>query len=149
LYHLPDFSPVAGVDLKCPATLQEGNMVEKVDVTEFSPRLLFYRGMQKDSNNDDYPMGSSDVWDYDWNKISDANLSLRWDGDYGLYEKCWKGFLHWWINRKLAKWKVKDPCVFDFDKIYTIDRSRYILKKKSTVFSLHKIEPAVCEFFSI
>lgn len=149
LFFNPAFTYHIGMKVKCPMVGQEGNVIVREDFAPFKPRLMFYRGMQKDNSNNDYPMGSCDVLDYHQNKIADANLSLRWDGEYGLYENCWKEYLYWWMNRKLVKWIIKDPSRIDFDKIYSINRSNYLLKKKSTVLSLHKIEPAVCEFYSV
>lgn len=145
-----DYSYNPGQNVKLPFSNQPGNNDIREDYAAFSPRFLLYRGLQKDSNNDDYPMGGClDVNDYDGVKIPEANLNMRWDGEYGLYNKYWKGFLYWWMNRKLVKWMVKDPSKLEFDKIYTIGDSNYILISKPPVFASKLVEPSICEFYTV
>ncbi|HUH73354.1 MAG TPA: hypothetical protein VLZ75_03000 [Chitinophagales bacterium] len=48
-------------------------------------RLLFYRGMQKDSEGNNYPMASTDVINYQGKIIAENSLHLH--GKYGTYEK--------------------------------------------------------------
>ena len=81
-----------------PRADQLGNIADSWQWTgnEFSPRLLFYRGMYDDEASNSYPLGSSDVYDYARNVI--ANYSLRWHGSYGLYEKFWKNWLYHRMN---------------------------------------------------
>ena len=100
---------------------------------DFAPRLLFYRGMQNASTAD-YPLGSCDVYDYSGSKIPDANLALKWDGIYGLYENFWKEWLHWYMNiRKAVKYNkyltAEDLHQFDFSKKYMIDGVKYLIKQ--------------------
>lgn len=73
---------------------------------DFSRYLIFYRGMRNDSVGNPYPLASADVYDYFWSKIPGADLALRWDGDYGLWEKKHKAFVTWMINQP-GKFTVK------------------------------------------
>ena len=113
-----------------------------------SLRLMFYRGMvegfygtPEDSGSgwvtpptrDLYPLGSNNVYDIDGNKIADANLSLLWDGEYGLYENFWK---QWVEQRPLTKIvKIKNLLMpieirkLDFSKKYRISDNNYLLKE--------------------
>jgi hypothetical protein len=43
-----------------------------------------------------YPMGTNDVYDAFGTKIPEANLSTKWDGEYGIYEKLAKPFIKWY-----------------------------------------------------
>ena len=102
--------------------------------TDFSKYLLFYRGMQPDSQNNNYPLGSNDVYDYAGNLISGANLSLRWNGQYGLWENRHR---HW------VEWLMKTPGSFFWNasmsplqlskinwfKWYNANGTKYLLKK--------------------
>lgn len=68
---------------------------------KFSKYLTFYRGKQPDwPNLNLYPMGSNDVYNYAGEKITGANLSLRWDGEYGLWKQRHKAWVEWAINQK-------------------------------------------------
>lgn len=42
-----------------------------------------------------YPLGTNDVYDGQLDKIPEANLSLKWDGQYGIYERFAKEFITW------------------------------------------------------
>jgi hypothetical protein len=45
-----------------------------------------------------YPLGTNDVYDGQLNKIPEANLSLKWDGDYGIYKMYAKDFIRFYNN---------------------------------------------------
>ncbi len=45
-----------------------------------------------------YPLGTNDVYDGQLAKIPEANLSLKWDGEYGIYERFAKEFIYWFNN---------------------------------------------------
>lgn len=100
--------------------------------SKFSKYLLFYRGMQLDSEGNLYPLGSNDVYDYAQNKISNANLSLRWDGEYGLYEKRHKAWVQWAINQP-GKFTTKAYLTplqlskLDFFKWYRINSHDFLI----------------------
>jgi len=137
----------AGPTIRCPWTEQKSNGIERQEPNPFSARLLIYHGMQKDSDDDDVPSGSSDNLDVDGNQITDANLTMKWEGDYGVYEQLWKNYLTWWMARKQVNWAIKDPSTLDFTTRYAIDRNHYFLKKRKVIFTLHEIKPGECEFY--
>jgi hypothetical protein len=105
--------PRVGITLRDNDGIQEYTTFETL-------RLLFYRGVINGGggvfNPDDeysrYPLASSDVFRakglsipnrYGIEKISSANMSLRWDGTYGLYNSHYKDYMYWYINlRKKA-----------------------------------------------
>lgn len=45
-----------------------------------------------------YPFASYDVYGLEGQKIPEANLSLKWDGEYGIYERFAKEFIYWFNN---------------------------------------------------
>jgi hypothetical protein len=101
---------------------------------EFSARLLFYRGMFNDSDGIPYPLGSSDVYEYNGQKITDANHSLHWDGQYGLYENFHKDYVYWLMNiAKFVKFKKHltplDLFNLDFSKKYHAFNFNMLIKE--------------------
>jgi len=83
-----------------PKVQEAGNFEGMQASTEnaYSKYLLFYRGLQKDSDDNDYPLATNDVFDYAGDKIADADLALRWDGQYGIYAKRLKNWVEWYLN---------------------------------------------------
>lgn len=101
-----------------PVTHQPGNFDGLPDYfkAQFTNSLLFYHGLRADSQLNLYPLGSHDRYDYAGNPIVyeavapaegyTQDLTLRWDGEHGLYEKRYKG----WINlmmRSRGFWKFR------------------------------------------
>jgi hypothetical protein len=65
--------------------------------SNFSRCLLFYRGLQTDILGQSYPLGTHSVYKYGDIKISGADLSLNWEGEYGLWEKRHKAWVEWMV----------------------------------------------------
>lgn len=101
-----------------PVTHQPGNFDGLPDYfkAQFTNSLLYYHGLRADSQLNLYPLGSHDRYDYAGNPIVyeavapaegyTQDLTLRWDGEHGLYEKRYKG----WINlmmRSRGFWKFR------------------------------------------
>jgi hypothetical protein len=62
----------------------------------FNYYVYTYETVVQVSNQDKlYPLGTNDVYDGQMNKIPEANLSLKWDGQYGIYERFAKEFITW------------------------------------------------------
>jgi hypothetical protein len=93
-----------------PKSEQAGNFDGLPDFfkSEFSKSLLFYHGLRQDSQLNLYPLASNNIYDFAGNPIVfesveggdpgyTHDLSLRWDGPNGLYEKRYKH----WINLML------------------------------------------------
>lgn len=104
------------------------------ELRECAFRLLFYRGMQKDSTNNDYPFATRDTYNYAGTKI--GNYSLGVNGEDGLYEKFHK--------KKVDFWKNTKPCIADLN-LNNEDLRNLNLKKKimlnGTKFLIGKISP--------
>lgn len=95
-----------------PKVEQAGNFDGLPDVfrSEFSKSLLFYHGLRYDNQEMLYPLASSDIYDYAGNPITfeassespayTHSLSLRWDGENGLYEKRYKKWLDMLVNSR-------------------------------------------------
>lgn len=140
---------------------------ERDNYPEFTPRILFYRGKYTAVPtyapappegsiipDYDYPFASSDVYDPDGVKISDANISLNWLGEYGLYETFWKDYLEWFNNKKVkVKFKkLLTPAQIrniDFSKKYRIDGVDYLLTEVKIPVKENAIEAATIEGYKV
>jgi len=62
---------------------------------------IFYVTPNQSTSNitKNYPLGTNDVYDGQLTKIPEANLSLKWDGPYGIYEQKAKLWIDWYNNR--------------------------------------------------
>ena len=86
-----------------PKTMRAGNFDGLPDYfkADFARSLLFYRGMEFDSQDNLYPLGTNDVYNYDGVRIDKenhtANLSLHWEGEYGLWLKRHKAWVEWMV----------------------------------------------------
>lgn len=138
---------IGGPSIRCPWAEQKGNGVEREESEPFSARLLFYRGMQPDSNTDDYPMGSYDNLDMNENQIAGRNLSLKWEGEFGIYNQLYKNYITWWLNRRQLNHLIVDPSRLNFIDKVTINRIDLILKKRTINFAIDQIVPSECEFY--
>jgi hypothetical protein len=141
-----------GSSIRLPRTEQLCNSITRAVYQAFSPRLLFYRGLQLDNNGDPYPMGSNDNLDRTGIQLTGKNLSLKWQGDYGfygLYPQLWKKYLTWWVSRKWVYWNIEDSPKLSFDEKYAIDGKNYLLKKRTINFTQQGITPGECEFYLV
>ncbi|MHC1775728.1 MAG: hypothetical protein AB9834_09975 [Lentimicrobium sp.] len=123
-----------------PVTHQAGNFEGLPDYfkSEFSTSLLFYRGLQYDSQGKLYPLGTPDVYNYAGERVvtegHEATLSLRWDGEFGLYNNRYNK----WIDFRLKSpgtWEFRASMTpmqiagISFLKWYTIQGHRYLIKE--------------------
>ena len=117
-------------------------------------RFLFYRGMHQDSIGGSYPLGTNDVYNYAGDKIADANLSLKWEGAYGLYLNLWKTYLNWYINvRKLVTFSrifaAPEIRNLDFSKKHRIDGTDYLIKEIKIPVTEKEILPAKMDCYRV
>jgi len=138
-----------GKYMRCPITQQRGNPLEAEEYQPFSPRLLFYRGMHLDNENELCPMGSNDNRDRSGNIIPGKNLTLLWEGEYGIYNQLWRNYLTWWSGRKQVNYLMTDPSMLDFGKKYDIDGNHYVLKRRTIHLSADEIIPGECEWYLV
>lgn len=90
------FTPVGAFQQTMPEVSMVGNTYPSTttqDENPFTPRLLFFRGMQLGGSGNLYPLASNDVFANDGTKIPEADHSLNWAGEYGLYEKRYKRWM--------------------------------------------------------
>lgn len=138
-----------GPFIRCPQASQKSNSIIRKENTPFSLRFLLYHGMIPDSNGSLYPYGSSDSFDRVGNLLPDSSLSIRWDGETGLYNHVWKDYLTWWKTKKMVTWIITDPSHLEFSKRYEIAGNHYLLKSRNLVLRDGKVEPAECEFYLV
>ncbi len=70
------------------------------DYTHFWDTYVYHGfiTIQGSTQTKKYPLGTNDVYDGELTKIPEANLSLKWDGEYGIYNKYAKEFIYWFNN---------------------------------------------------
>lgn len=77
---------------KHPYSWQTGSSDElELGKNKYSFRLFFDRGLQPDSNSNNYLMATHDTQNYDDTEIGELALTIA--GAKGMYEKHWKGYL--------------------------------------------------------
>jgi hypothetical protein len=88
-YNLQEFDGISGRTWSIPFLDEPGNSDEFPELdNEVSRRLLFYRGIAKDVDGNDYAYATFQAEDAGGNDIGD--YSLEWAGEKGLYETWWK-----------------------------------------------------------
>lgn len=138
-----------GPATKLPWAEQKSNAVIRPEKIPFTARLLFYRGMIYQGDDNLYPMGSSDNISFYGNKIAGANLTMKWEGEYGRYNQLWKNYLTWWMTRRQVNYKITDPSTLEFNRKYAIDGKHYLLKKRTVTFTLRSVAVGECEFYLV
>jgi hypothetical protein len=118
-------------------------------------RLLFYRGISrhglpfasaetKDTQAYDIKVNSSDFTEFD------AQHSLNWSGDKGIYNRFWKENHQVVANGKLLKRKIgltiNDLLRFSFKDKVRLDNQECFVKKISGVLNRNGLQPADVEF---
>ena len=126
------------------------------DVNNFMSQFIYsYEASDiAEITNHKYPLGSNDVYDAFGDKIPEANLSLRWDGEHGIYEKYAKDFIYW--KNEIAKavtlfyQPVAEDLFFDFSKKqrvngidYLFDEMRFEIRADGS-FSLAEVDAWSC-----
>ena len=140
---------IGGPVIRCPQAAQLSSSVIRLASLPCTLRFLFYRGMVGDSTGALYPYGSSDAFDSTGEILPNAALSLKWQGDTGLYNQLWKNYITWWNKRKMVTWIIADPSALDFFTVYEIDNNHYILKSRSVVLLNEGVQPGECEFYLV
>ncbi len=95
-------------------------------------RLFFYRGDLQNFPTP-VPLLTNDVYNAAGNKIASANLSLRWDGQYGLYEQLYREYLDLMTNKyrestRYVKWPQWMLNSFAWWKKYRVNHQNYLVK---------------------
>lgn len=100
--------------------------------TNIPDRITFYRGMYEVWDDTDlYPLASGLPWDANGNLI--GQYSLRWDGQYGMYESWWKTWHQMLIAGKHVTQRFALPVsaltAFSFEDKVRMMSMDYFVKK--------------------
>jgi hypothetical protein len=119
---------------------------------KYKPRLMFYRGMFEDDSGNQYPLGSASVYDASHNKITDADISIQWDGEYGLFNNFYKEWFYWKTNnaRKVEikkKMSINELISFDASRKYRIQNKNFLISKIELTLSLDSLSEAKIEAY--
>jgi len=83
-----------------------------------------------------------------------SNLSLKYQGSVGLFNKLWKDYLDWIIyHRKYVRIEkqltVEDILDFDFTKKYRISQMNYLIDEIQFTLTADQIKPAQIKAYSV
>lgn len=113
-------------------------------------RITIYRGMYADFDGDDYPLASGLPWDASSNLIGE--ISLRWDGPYGMYETWWKGWHQMLRNGKNVTCQMRltiaDIVSFNFEDKVRIQNQDFFIKKMRISLTPRGLAPVEVEMVS-
>jgi len=143
------FTPPTAGYFKGPWVEQKGAISDAGIVPAFALRLLFYRGLDKDSLNADIPLATNDNLNRVGELLPGKNLCLKFEGEYGIYAQLYQHYLSWWMDRRIVKWTIKNPSELKFHEKYAIDGKHYLLKKRTVNHTEQGIMPAECEFYLV
>ncbi|MEA3378028.1 MAG: Ig domain-containing protein [Nanoarchaeota archaeon] len=119
--------------------------------TSWKLRLLFYRGLELDSNNEIYPFANSDIYNYDGDQI--GNYALNWDTDNGFYNIWLKDWLNFLMATKRVKFNIdlniQDLIDLDWTKKIYLENHYYLLKNIRIQFNQSGVKPAELEAYQI
>jgi hypothetical protein len=138
-----------GAFIRCPHAEQLSNSTLRPEAVPCTLRFLLYQGMVPNSLGVRYPYGSSDNLDPAGEPLENANLSLKWQGESGLYAQLWRSYLNWWNRRKVVTWLIADPSRLDFFTVYEINNSNYLLKTRAVNLLDEGVQPCDCEFYLV
>jgi len=100
-----------------------------------------------------YPLATNDVYGADTAKIPEANLSLKWDGEYGIYNKLAKDFLYWFNNIAKQVTIIFQPSpadlFFDFSKKIRVNGIDYLVDEIRGEIRDSSISVAEADCYSI
>ena len=131
-----------------PASYQPGQFEGAPEMfqAEWVPLLAYYHGLYPDTQDNDYPYANSDIVDPDGNIITGMQISLRLQGENGLWEKRWKRFAEWRLTAKEVVYPILPDNDFlrklKFNKKYIINGVRYIMVDFRGAISRRGPEPS-------
>jgi hypothetical protein len=87
--------------LLCPVirnykAYNDSSEIPTITEAEIPTMAVFNRGIQQNSNGDNYLFASSDVYDIDG--VKQWDYGLYWDGENGLYEKFWRNWAEFLVS---------------------------------------------------
>jgi hypothetical protein len=105
-------------------------------------RLLFYRGLQQDSNGDNYPLLTNGVLDYDGDAITGAEWTERIEGAAGIHQMWYQPAIA--LNSaKAVTRQVRLPLAetlrYDFTKKMHIDSINYLVDAIDVEFTVDSV----------
>lgn len=114
-------------------------------------RITIYRGIAPNFDGDDYPLASGIPWDGEGTLLGD--YSLRWDGQYGMYESWWIG---WHTMLKQGKHitlplalSITDILNFNFEDKIRIGNIDFFVEKLRITFTDTGLAPVEASLISV
>jgi hypothetical protein len=123
-----------------PRIDKEGNFLIIGEGNYDDFRLFFYRGLYpvriwKSDHYEtfNYPLSTNDVYDPALEKIPEANLALRWDSEYGLYNQLYKEWIDLMVNHyreetRFINWPLWMLNSFPYWKKFRVNHQNYLVK---------------------
>ncbi len=135
---------------------------ESADFVDFPIMFLFSRGRDWTVIEEGtgspyfayaYPLGTSSVYNCEGAKMTGANISMNFRGDYGLVNTVWKNRLSWEMERKktvTAEITGRDTVkLFDFTRALVIENHKYMVGAFSLELSSGSIKVSDAELYRL
>ena len=132
-----------------PVTYEQGNWLGYADDEKKNGfKYLLYHGFV---NNE--PYGSSGSKDQYGQPIPGCNFSLNIEAEGGVYDTCWKEWIHYEINKEefTAKFNLDINAICDFDilKKKRIDDGIFFINEITTPFKINEIGITEAKCFAL
>jgi hypothetical protein len=109
-------------------------------------RMFFYRGFHYNRENGELlPLSTCGVIDHKGDKIPNANLELRYDGKYSIYERRYKNWINWLLTCRDVKAQIQWPeaAVINFDFLKKRSINGNVCLIKSIEFELDPVDDSI------
>ncbi len=129
-----------------------GGDPETVSIENDCPdRITIYRGIQPNFDGDDYPLASGIPWNGEGLKVGD--YSLRWDGQYGMYQSWWESWHNMLKSGKNVTMTfiltIDDLISFNFEDKIRIGNQDYFVSKMKVSFTENGLAPVTVNLISL
>lgn len=151
-------TPIGGYIGYFPAAHQKGTLGNPEKPEKLTDRLMFYRGLHLLEDAEFlYPFASNDIYNARKQVVQidgqDAQYSLMWDRDQGLYNRFWKDWYTVLRNKKDISLKLlltaKDIRNFNFAEKVIIRNKEYFVKRLRITFTHKGIQPVDADLVSL
>lgn len=118
---------------------------------ECPDRITIYRGIAPNFDSDDYPLASGLPWDGEGSLLGE--YSLRWDGQYGMYESWWIGWHTMLKQGKRVSMRlaltIPDIINFNFEDKIRIGNMDFFVEKLRITFTDSGLAPVDATLISV
>lgn len=127
--------------------------ISQAGLTNKDIRLMMYRGLYANDDNEVYPFASNNIYDPKENVIPSLNNSLLWNGPKGMFETWWKEWVNFLQNKKdvqrTINLHIKDILNFSFKDKVKIENKQYLVKQLTVSIGDNGLLPTKSKLASV